>query len=171
MNGLMITLRIVHVLSAIFWVGTALFTGLFLFPVLASSGAAAGPVMSGLQRRRLMAWLPIMAILALLSGFTLFYLASGGAVGAYARTSVGRTFSMSGGFALIGFLIGMFVGRPAGLEAARIGRESASLPAGTERDAVQQRLVALQKRAGMANVLQSVLLVAAAAGMAAARYV
>ena len=170
MTGLIITLRIVHVLSAIFWVGTALFTGLFLFPALASSGPAAGPVMGGLQRRHLMTVLPIVAILTLLSGFTLFYLVSGGAMGAYARTSVGRAFSMAGGFALIGFLIGMFVARPAGLNAAKLGRELAALPAGAQRDAMQQQLVSLQKRAGVASVSQSVLLVAAAVGMAIARY-
>lgn len=170
MTGLIITLRIIHVLSAIFWVGTALFTGLFLFPALASSGPAAAPVMGGLQRRRLMVFLPIAAVLTLLSGFSLFYLVSNGAMGAYARTSVGRAFSMAGGLALVGFFIGMLVARPAGMKAGKLGQAMASLPAGAERDAMQQQLASLQKRAGFASVAQSVLLVAAAVGMAVARY-
>jgi uncharacterized membrane protein len=171
LTGLIITLRIIHILGAIMWVGTALFTGLYLFPALAASGPAAGPVLGGLQRRGLMVMLPIVAILTLLSGFTLFWLVSNGAVGAYSRTSVGRAFSMAGGFALIGFLIGMFIARPAGMQAAKLGQQSAAMPAGAEREALQLRLVSIQKRAAVASVSQSVLLVAAAIGMAVARYV
>lgn len=58
MNGELIVLRLVRILCGIFWVGSGLFSSLFLAPALAGSGEAMGPVMAGLQRRGLFTALP-----------------------------------------------------------------------------------------------------------------
>lgn len=42
----LLILRIVHVLSGTFWVGSMLFTMIFLFPSLQEAGPAAGSVMA-----------------------------------------------------------------------------------------------------------------------------
>ena len=49
----LLVLRVVRVLGAIFWLGSGLFTTLFLIPAPAQAGPAAAPVMGALQGRRL----------------------------------------------------------------------------------------------------------------------
>ena len=51
MHAAVIALRLIHILSAIFWVGTLLFTTFYLFPATAKAGPAAGPVMGNLRDR------------------------------------------------------------------------------------------------------------------------
>ena len=53
MKAELLTLRLIHILGGIFWVGSMVFTTFFLAPVLRSSPAMAGQVMAGLQKRRL----------------------------------------------------------------------------------------------------------------------
>jgi len=167
----MITLRIVHVLSAVFWVGTLLFNAFFLFPAITASGPSAGPVMAALQKRGMMVVLPIVGVLTILSGYTMLWILSGGAIGAYAATRVGRVLTMAGGFALIGFVFGMLVARPAGIAAGKLAREVASAGDAKQRETLQQRLAGMQRRLAWSSTLVTVLVVAAAVGMAVARYV
>jgi hypothetical protein len=166
-----ITLRIVHVLSAIFWVGTLLFNSFFLFPAITASGPSAGPVMAALQKRGMMIVLPIVGVLTILSGFTMLWIQSGGAMGAYAATRVGRVFTTAGGLALIAFVFGMLVARPSGIAVGRLAREVATAGDAKQRETLQQRLSAMQRRVAWSSALVTVLVVAAAVGMAVARYV
>jgi hypothetical protein len=159
------------VLAGIFWVGAFLFVTYFLFPALLGAGpAVAGPVMGSLQRRRMMVVLPLAAILTILSGLALVWVTSGGAVGAYARTPMGRAFTGAGGLAIVAFVIGFFVSRPTALAAGQASQQLAALSPGPEHQALQQRLAALQRRATRANRLVAWLLLGATAGMAVARY-
>lgn len=169
---MLILMRLIHVLSGIFWVGTFLFVTFYLFPTVSSAGpAAAGPVMGGLQRRGFMTVLPIVALVAIASGLLLVWMRSGGAVGAYARGPEGRVFTGAGGLAIVAFLIGISVVRPAAMASGKLMQELATLPPGPERDATQNRVAALQRRGTLANRIVAALLLLAAAGMAIARYV
>jgi uncharacterized membrane protein len=168
-RSMIIALRIIHVLGGIFWVGAMLFMTFFLFPAVAEAGPGAGPVMGGLQRRKMMVVIPIVATLTLISGFWLFYLASGGEMGHYARTRAGHAFSVGGGLAVVAFLIGMFVSRPAGMRAMRLGQQLAGA-AEVERAALMTEIGAVQKRAATASMIVASLLLLAATSMAIARY-
>ena len=83
MEAELIVLRLIHVLGGIFWVGSALFTAIYLVPSLAQAGPAAGQVMGALQRRRLFIVLPTVAVLTVLSGIRLMQLTSDGFSAAY----------------------------------------------------------------------------------------
>jgi uncharacterized membrane protein len=166
-----IGLRIVHVLSAMFWVGTALFNAFFLFPAMTASGPNAGPVMAALQKRGMLVVLPLAAVLTILSGFTLFWILSGGALGAFASTRVGGTFATAGAFAFVAFVFGMLVARPSAIAAGRLAREAGGVSDPAQRASLQQRVGAMQRRASWSNTVVMVLVVAAAIGMAVARYV
>ena len=155
-----IVLRIVHILGGIFWVGSGLFTTFFLGPALATAGPAAGQVMQGLQARRLFTVLPIVAILTMLSGLRLMWITSGGFDHAYFETTRGMTFSSAGGLAIIAFFVSLLMVRPA---AARMGAI-----AGT--GASQDEMARLRRRISVGSVIAVVLLILAATGMAAARY-
>jgi uncharacterized membrane protein len=159
-----IVLRLIHIVGGIFWVGSALFTTFFLLPALAQAGPATGPVMAGLQRRGLMKALPLAALLTIVSGLRLMWITSAGFTPAYFGTPVGRAYTLAGLAAIVGFLLAILVARPA---AARAAQLAGGQGAGNDTSAEIERL---RRRAAVFGSAITFLLLAAAAGMAVARY-
>lgn len=166
-----IVLRLVHVLGGIFWVGTAVFTALFLMPALADAGPAAGAVGAGLQRRRLMVVMPVIALLTILSGARLMWMTSGGLASEYLATGRGLTFAIGAVAALLAFLLGIFVGRPLGMRMAALGGALQAASDDATRGRLAGEMAALQPRSRAVNAANVVLLLTAAIAMAIGRYV
>lgn len=166
-----LVLRLVHVLGGTFWVGSGLFTGLFLMPALVALGPAATQVMANLQQRRLFMALPVVAVLTILSGLRLMWLTSGGFAAAYFASPRGATFAASGAAAIVAFLLAMFIARPATVRATAL---MATLPGVVDENArleILSRASRLRQRGGNASRVTLWLLIVSAAGMAIARYV
>jgi uncharacterized membrane protein len=166
----LLTLRIIHILGGIVWVGSLTFISLFLIPALRSSPAVAGQVMAALEKRRLFNVLPIVALFTIASGLRLLAIDSVGFSGSYFSTSTGRTFGAGALVAIIAFLITLLISRPGFL---RAGRLSASLATTTDEGARQRTMAEMQRlnrRVTIANAVVVVLLLLTAAGMATARY-
>lgn len=73
MTALLSPLLILHVLAAIFWVGTTLFTVLFLEPTVAALGADGGKFMQKLiGGTRLSPALAVTALLTVLTGLAMY---------------------------------------------------------------------------------------------------
>lgn len=170
MKAELLTLRVIHILGGIFWVGSLMFTSFYLVPAIRSSPVVAGQVMAGLQKRRLFTILPIVALLTIASGLRLLAIDSAGFSGSYFSTSTGRTFGAGAVVATVAFLLSLLVGRPAFV---RVGRLGASLAAATD-EGKRQRIAAeiqrLNRRATIANAIVVALLLLTALGMATARY-
>ena len=164
----LIVLRLVHILGAIIWVGAAIYSFIFLLPAIAQSGPAGGQVMMNLQKRKLFTALPIIAILTILSGIRLMQIVSTGFSASYFATGMGRTYAISGLLAIIGFLIGVVISRPGALRLQKLQASAASDP--TSKEMVQAEIRALQSRVAMSGTVATALIVAAAMGMAVARY-
>jgi uncharacterized membrane protein len=164
----LIVLRLIHILGAILWLGSGLFTAFFLQPALAKAGpGAAGPIVADLQRRRLFTILPTVALLTILSGIRLMMIVSAGSP-QWFESAMGRTYSVSGALAIVSFLTAVFIGRPA---TVRMGKLSQSpVPAGAGKEARAAEIRSLQRRATWSTQLAISLLILAAAGMAVARY-
>lgn len=170
MNAEVLVLRLVHILGGIFWVGSFMFTSYFLQPALAASPAVAGQVMAGLQKRRLFVFLPIIAVLTILSGIRLLWIVSVGFSDAYLATPTGRTISVGAGAAIIAFLLSLLVVRPGFL---KVGRLAQTLAASTDQAAKQSisgEMQRLGRRVSIVSGIVAVLLLSAAASMAIARY-
>lgn len=170
MNAELLILRLVHILGAIFWVGSLSFTSFFLIPALGSSPAVAGQVMAGLQKRRLFTVLPIVALLTIASGIRLLSIAAASSSGAYFSTPTGRTFAASAIAATVGFLLSLLISRPAFVRVGRLGASLAATPDEGARQRVTAEMQRLSRRVTVANAIVVVLLIFAAAGMATARY-
>lgn len=170
MKAELLTLRLVHILGGIFWVGSLMYSSFFLVPVVRSSPGVAGQVMAGLQRRRLFLVLPIVALLTIASGTRLLMITSTGFSDAYLSTVPGRTYSAGAVAAIVAFLLSMFVSRPAFVH---VGRLSASLATTTD-EGGRQRITAeiqrLDRRSTVANGIVLVLLLFTVVSMATARY-
>ena len=170
MTAELLVLRLVHILGGIFWLGSGLFTSLFLVPALARVGpAGAGPVMGALQQRRLFTVLPLVAVATILSGLRLLHLASSGFAPEYFRGGTGRTLLWSGIAAILAFLLSLIVARPAMVRAGQLGASMATL-SDAERGTRAAEIERLRRRGASATAVAMLLLVAAAAGMAVARY-
>lgn len=165
----LIVLRLVHVLSAIFWLGSGIVSTFFLVPVLSAAGPAGGAVMQGLRNRGLMTAVLIAAVLTMLTGVRLYAIVSNGFSATYFATPMGRTLGLAGLCAAAAFALAMTVGRPAQIRAAElaVGLRSATE---TERPQLERQIGALRKRGGIASMISLVLLSLSAAGMAVARY-
>ena len=164
----LIALRLIHILGGIVWLGSGLFSLFFLQPAMAKAGpAAAGPIMANLQQGRMFTVLPIAALLTILSGIRLMMIMAGGNA-QWFESAVGRTFSISGALAILAFLAGILIARPA---AVRMGQVSQSaIPEGASREARDAQIRSLQRRAARSTQIAMGLLILAAAGMAVARY-
>jgi uncharacterized membrane protein len=169
MAGELLVLRLLHVIGAILWVGGMSFSTFFVMPAVAQAGPAAGPVMAGFQRRKVFVWMPVIAIVTILSGFRLLMIVSSNFGSTYLSTPTGRTFTISAVIGLLAFLIGMIVTRPA---MTRMGMLSAEAANATEarRAEIQAELATIRARNARITLLVTILLLIAAAGMAVARY-
>jgi hypothetical protein len=164
-------LRLIHIVGGTIWVGTGVFNGVFLMPVLSGLGPAAGAVMAGLHARRMFVFLPVVALLTILSGVRLIWLMSGGFSAGYLATASGATYAAAGGLAILTFVAGITISRPQGARIGTIAAELARTQDPAARDALARDLAIVQRRAAMVGTVLTVLLVASAAGMAVARYV
>ena len=166
---LMLVLRFTHIFCAALWVGMMAFQTFFLLPALAEAGPDAGKVMQGLMRRRIPLVMSVIALIALVSGIWLFLRLSGGQPAALMATPMGLALGLGGAVALIAFLLGFLVMRPAMMRSMRLAESLASVGAEERatRAAEIQRLRA--RGAAVARVVTTLLLIALAL-MAVARY-
>jgi uncharacterized membrane protein len=163
-------LRLLHILSGAFWYGAVIFTARFLMPSLEAAGPAAGPVMMQLTKRGLSQAIMGAAIVNVVAGVWLMFIVSGGDVGTWMKTSMGRTLALGATFAIVAMIVGMILNVPA---AKRLGAIGAAVgkrggPPTPEEIAEMTRL---QGRLRSGAVIVAVLLTLAVAAMAVGRYV
>jgi uncharacterized membrane protein len=170
MHAELIVLRLVHILSAILWVGSGLFTTFFLVPALMASPAVMGQVVAGLTRRRLFLVLQIAAALTILSGLRLLAIDSAGFSGSYFATGTGRTFAISGLLAFIAAVLSFGVSRPAMVRAGAIAASIAASSDAAEKARLTSEADRLRRRSTIASTASVSLGILAAAGMSIARY-
>jgi uncharacterized membrane protein len=171
MTAEILVLRLIHILGGIFWLGSGLFTSIFLMPVLTASGPAAGPIMMGLQQRRLFNVLPIVALLTIASGLRLMWITSAGFAPAYFASGTGRTLAWGGAAAIVGFVLSVLVARPATVRAMKLSASLAAAPDSRTRETITAKLTRLRRLGTIASMAAVIMVVLSAAAMATARYI
>jgi uncharacterized membrane protein len=165
----MLVLRFAHVFFGALWVGMMAFQTFFLMPALAELGPEAGKFMAALMRRRIPVILPIVALITLVSGFWLFQRLSGGAAAGLMRTPMGLAFGSGGLAALLAFLLGIVVMRPAMMRSTQLAQSLASASS-EERAMRSAEIQRLRARGAMTGWVVMILLLYALGAMAVARY-
>jgi hypothetical protein len=169
---MLILFRLIHILFGVFWAGTAIFTAIFLVPTVRALGPGGGPVMEQIgQKRKLPVYFMTAGIVTVLSGFGLYWRASGGFTNReWLGSGTGMTFGIGFVLALIAVFIGIFVASPAAKRAGALGAEIAAggKPPMPDQAAEMQRL---QARLGKMSALAATLLTLTTAAMAVARYI
>ena len=167
--GLLIA-RVIHVLAGVLWVGSMFFLAVFLGPALGDIGPDGASVMGALAKRKWMVFTPIVAILSVLSGLYLYWRVSAGFNSAYMGSGPGMTYGTGAAAAIIAFLIGVSITRPAMAKAMELSQRMANADA-SERQSIATQIGTYRVRGANSGKLVVVLLLIAATAMAVGRYV
>ncbi len=169
--GVLWFLRLVHIFSGVFWVGSVLFFARFIFPSAVTLGPAGGPFMDQLTRvHKVPAALLGAGAANIITGVLLYWRDSLGFQGDWMRSPTAMVFGLGGLLAIAGFLVGILVNLPTTKQLAALtaGIQSKGGSPSPDQAALMQRL---QRRLGAALRAVAGLLFLATAAMALARYV
>jgi hypothetical protein len=125
--------------------------------------------MGAMAKRRVPVIMPIIALITIVSGMWLFQRMSGGNMGALMATPMGQAFAWGGVVALIAFLIGIVVMRPAMMRSMKLMESIATAPQ-AERAAMQAEIQQLRARGAVLGKVVVWMLLFTLAAMAVARY-
>jgi hypothetical protein len=167
---IMVVLRLIHIVSGVFWVGAFVVMAGFLFPAVRVTGPQGGRVMQEvMQRRRLPVYLGVAAGLTILSGFVMYGRIAGATNGAWASTRPGMTYGIGGLAAILAVIVGAVVAGPAGRKLGKLGErvQASGGPPSAEQAA---QMAALQVRMGRGMQAGAFLLLIALVAMAIGRY-
>lgn len=165
----LVVLRILHIVTGVFWAGAIFFIVSFLLPTFKAVGPDAGKVFAELRRRNMFNWLPIIALVTIATGLWM-YMIRMGSISNWAATREAMTLGGGAVSAILAFLIGTFVMRANTLKAADVAAAAMQMPAGAEKDARMAEVQAMRARAGMAARTVATLLLITIVTMAIARY-
>ena len=167
---LMIVLRLVHIITGIFWAGTAFLIAWFLIPTHRATGQAGLTFISELMiRRRLRVYLASAMGFTILSGLAMYVHMIMVTDGAWAQTTTAKVLGFGALCAIIGGGIGMGISGKTGAKMMALGQEikATGQPATDAHRAQMDRYLATLQSA--MRISAGLILVAVAA-MASARY-
>jgi hypothetical protein len=170
MDVYLIILRILHIAAGVFWVGAAALFFFFVEPTVKELGPTGGAFMGHLSKVKKMPLVILMSAgLTVLAGILLYLRASGGFDVDWITTATGLTFTIGGLAAIIAFLIGVTVVKPA---VDRLGALGAEIQAsgGQPSKAQAVQLQAVERKLKMVGRTNIALLTVAVVAMAIARY-
>jgi hypothetical protein len=161
-DALLLTLRVVHILAGVFWVGGVFIAGLFILPAVRAVGPAAMPVMQQIMlRRKLAVYLPISAVLTMIAGGVLYWRDMSLTAGAWRRSPMGMGMTFGAAAAIAAVVFGMGISAPA-------ARKLAGAPGGAPLS--DEERARLGRRAALGSAASMTFLLVATVAMAAARY-
>ena len=170
MDALQISLRIVHIVAGVFWVGSAAFLFVFLEPTTRAIGPQAGPVMAHLnQRLKAPTVVLVSAATAILAGAILYWRSSGGLDVDWITSPVGLGFTVGAVAAIVAFVISAWVVRPTVVRMGELGGAVAA-SGGTPSPEQATLLQSLQRRFRLWGRSMLALLALSVVAMASARY-
>ena len=121
-DAMLLTLRTVHILAGLFWVGGVFIVGLFILPAARALGPAGMPVIQHIMLgRKLAVYLPVSAVLTVLAGAALYWKDMALTGGAWRTSPMGQGMTFGAAAALLAVVIGMGVASPAAKKLATGG--------------------------------------------------
>jgi uncharacterized membrane protein len=166
MNILVIVLRLIHILSGVFWVGSAMFSAFFLAPAVVATGDAGQRMMGHMiTKGRMSVRITIAAILTVLAGAILYWIDSRGLTSPWTSSGPGWGFGIGALFALVGLVTGLQVG----VNVKKLGTIAAAAQGKPTPDQLAE-MQAAQQRMDLFSKVTTAALIVALICMATARY-
>ncbi len=163
-----IVLRLLHILSGVFWVGAAWMLAGFVSPTASASGPEGTKFMQRLMGGRLPTLISAAAGINILAGFLLYWRYTNWRLDLI-TTGAGLGFTLGALAALAAFGVGVGMSKPAADRLGALGKEIAASgkpPSPEQATTIQQ----LAKRVSDAAAWVAILLAVALIAMSAARY-
>ena len=166
MNYYVIALRLIHIISGVFWVGASLVMFFFVGPTLGATAEAGQKFAQHLMTKtRFTAVITVSAILTVLAGYALYWRDSDGFSSTWLHTGQGLGFGVGALFALIGLVFGIIVGNSNGT-LAKLGSQIQGKPTPEQ----MAQIGALRKRLSLVSPINAYSLIIALLLMAVSRY-
>ncbi len=169
MDIVTIVLRLLHIVSGVFWVGSAVFINFFLEPTARKNGPAGGAFMSQLSKSGMSQFFMITPLLTVLAGFTLYWRDSAGFQLAWITSPSGIGFTLGGLGGITSFLLGATQLGPRTAKMGKIGEQMAASGGKPSPDLIQQ-MQKIQEEIARIGKIDLVLLLFTLVMMATARY-
>lgn len=170
MQTVTVLLRAVHIVCGVYWAGTLFFVATLLQPSVADAGPEGGKVIQALIRRRFFEIVPVMAVLTILSGLELYRRDSGGFRTSWIASGPGMSITVGALAALVAFVIGMSILRPAAKRVGPLAQSAQGMPEGPEKEARLGEVQRLRRRTAVGGRWVAALLAVTVIGMAISRY-
>jgi uncharacterized membrane protein len=170
-DPLQLTLRLIHIFGGVFWAGSLFFLLRFLMPAIAGSGVGGEAVMQQLaSEQKLGVFIPIAALLTVLSGLGMYARNVVGSSGAWSHSRQGMTYGVGGLAAVFALIIGATMIGPSleGIVKIQLDVQTAGRALTTDEEAAVARL---KMRSARGTRMAARLLIITVATMAVARYV
>ncbi len=167
MDYLKIVLRLIHVISGVFWVGSAVFMNFFVGPTLRATGEA-GKQFAGhlMMRTRFSNFITYSALAAVIAGALLYGMDSDWFLSPWFRSGAGVGFGIGAGFALVGLITGIMNGK----NMRKLGQLGAQIQ-GKPTPEQMATMGAIQKQQAWIPPVNTYSLILAVFFMAIARYI
>lgn len=169
MSALIILARLIHISTGVFWGGAILFINFLLGPSVMAAGPDGAKVMQQLVRRHYFEIVIGAATLTIVSGLYLVWVDSSGFAGEWFATRFGQGISTGMLAAILAYVVGVFIMRPALYRMLALGGQLAQASPG-DRPAIEQQVLATRGRMIKVGGLGTMLLLVAVLSMAVARY-
>lgn len=167
MNYFIVILRLIHILGGVFWVGSAVFSGFFVFPAVDATGNAGKKFLEYMvTKARVATRIAIAAVLTVLAGGWLYWIDSAGFTSGWINSGAGLGFGIGGVLGLIGFVTGGLGSRDRASFTKLIADALDGKPTAEQMEQIQK----LQTRSNRWGLISNVALILALACMATARY-
>jgi uncharacterized membrane protein len=164
----LILLRFIHIGGGVFWAGVSIYLAAFVLPASRNAGPAGGRFMQQLSMtNKLPMVMIIIPTLTVIAGLLLIWEVSAGLQAAWMGSSHGILLQSGATAALISYIIGFAVNRPAIMKMAAIGKQLAGNPP-TEEQA--KMLGMYNKKLTRGTNIIAILLTATVVTMSVVRY-
>jgi len=167
---ILLILRLLHIVCGVFWAGSVIHFALFIIPAVKASGPEGGKFMQQLGKTGYPIVVMIAAIVTILAGIGLMWKLSGGFQPIWFSTTNARVLSTGSAMAIIAFIIGFTVNRPAAGRMNKIGKAVEQTGAAPTAEQIQE-LMMLRNRLFKATNYIAVLLTITVIAMSIFRYV
>ena len=166
----LLVLRLLHIGCGMFWAGSAIYLAFFVEPAVRALGSDGPKFMQQLVKtNRFPLVILLAAVITVTAGILLIWKLSGGLQTQWLSTRYGTVLTSGAALAIIAFLIGFIISRPASVRIAKIGKAIAAA-GGAPTPAQIEELKMLGKRLGTAGRVVAMLLIVAVIGMSTFRY-
>jgi uncharacterized membrane protein len=167
----LIVLRFIHIVTGVFWAGATIYLAWFILPAVKACGPEGGRFMQQLgNTNKLPVVMTVTSSLNVLSGILLLWKLSAGLETTFLFSKHGLVLLFGGALAILAFIEGFFVTRPAVLQMNKFS-QTVAMGGKPPSEEQMQQILRFRKKIRNATNMAAFLLLLAVVAMSLIRYI